>query len=62
MLLAYCLRKMNSATFLGSDFEFDKLTGVKQELFFDTFSVKHYPVDNHCVNAKIDLDDVIRSL
>ena len=56
------LKDAHSATFLGSDFEFDKLTGVKQELFFDTLSVKHYPVDNHCVNAKIDLDDVIRSL
>lgn len=56
------LRDNLSAVFLGSDFEFDKMTQVKQDLFFDKLKVKHYPVPNHCVNAVIDLDDVIETL
>lgn len=56
------LRKHQKADFIGNDFGFDKLTQVKQDLLFDKLKVKHYPVDNQCVNAVIDLDDIIGTL
>ena len=58
----WLLRNHKKADFIGNDFGFDKLTQVKQDLLFDKLSVKHYPVDNHCVNAEVNLDDVIRAL
>lgn len=56
------LRNHQKADFIGIDFGFDKLTQVKQDLLFDKLRVKHYPVDNHCVNAIVDLDVIIGSL
>lgn len=56
------LRNHQKADFIGNDFGFDKLTQVKQELLFDKLRVKHCSVDNHCVNAEINLDDVIKAL
>ena len=56
------LQDHQSAIFLGSDFEFDNLTKVKPELFFDQLKVKHFPAANYCVNTVIDLDNVIRNL
>lgn len=56
------LRNHQKVDFIGNDFGFDKLTQVKQDLLFDKLRVKHYPVDNHCVNAVVDLDDVIVAL
>lgn len=56
------LRNHQKADFLDRDFEFDKMSQVKQDLFFDKLKVKHYPVPNHCVNAVIDLDNVIGTL
>ena len=56
------LRNHQKADFIGIDFGFDKLTQVKQDLLFDKLKVRHYPVNNHCVNAKIDLDVVIGTL
>lgn len=56
------LRNHQKADFIGNDFGFDQLTQVKQDLLFDKLKVKHYPVDNHCVDAVVDLDDVIGTL
>ena len=56
------LRNHQKVDFIGKDFGFDKLTQVKQDLLFDKLKVKHYPVDNHCVNAVVDLDGVIGAL
>lgn len=56
------LKDTQSATFIGSDFEFDRLTGVKQHLLFQSLEVKHYPVRNHCKSATVDLDKVINTL
>jgi hypothetical protein len=56
------LRNHQKADFIGIDFGFDKLTQVKQDLLFDKLKVRHYPVNNHCVNAEIDLDVVIGTL
>lgn len=56
------LRNHQKADFIGNDFGFDQLTQVKQDLLFDKLKVKHYPVGNHCVNAVVDLDDVIGTL
>lgn len=56
------LQDHQTAIFFGSDFEFDNLTKVKSDLFFDQLKVKHYPTTNHCVNTVIDLDNVIRTL
>lgn len=51
-----------SAVFLGTDFDFDKMTQVKPDLFFDKLKVKHYSVTNKCVSAIIDLDKIISTL
>ena len=56
------LRNHQKADFIGNDFGFDQLTQVKQDLLFEKLRVKHYPVDNHCVNAIVDLDDIIGTL
>ncbi len=56
------LRNHQKADFIGNDFGFDQLTQVKQDLLFDKLKVRHYPVNNHCVNAEIDLDVVIGTL
>lgn len=56
------LRNHQKADFLDSDFEFDKMGPVKQDLLFNKLRVRHYPVPNHCVNAVIGLDDVIETL
>ena len=58
----WLLQNHKKADFIGNDFGLDKLTQVKQELLFDKLRVKHYSVDNHCVNAVVDLDDVIKAL
>lgn len=56
------LMDTQSATFMGSDFEFNTLSNVKKHLLFDTLKVQHYPVDNHCEEATVDLDDIINTI
>lgn len=56
------LRNHQKTDFIGNDFGLDKLTQVKQGLLFKKLRVRHYSVANHCVNAVIDLDDVIGTL
>ncbi len=54
------LQNTSEAIFDGHDFEFDELKGVKPELYFEKLKVKHYPVQNKCIKAEIDLDDIIK--
>ena len=56
------LLNQQSAVFLGSDFEFNKLTQVNSDLFFDKLIVKHCPVANKCIQATVDLDKIISTL
>ena len=56
------LKNHQSAVFYGSDFDFDKLTSVKPDLFFETLQVEHCPVPNKCVTAIVDLDKIINAL
>jgi hypothetical protein len=56
------LKEKKSAIFIGDDFEFNTLSNVKKHLLFDTLKVQHCPVDNHCEEATVDLDDVINTL
>lgn len=54
------LQNTSEAVFDGHDFEFDKLKGIKPNLYFEKLKVKHYPVQNKCIKAEIDLDDIIK--
>lgn len=56
------LKDTQSATFMGSDFGFDKLTCIKQHLLFQSLVVKHYSVENHQKYGTVNLDDVINTL
>lgn len=56
------LKDKKSAIFRGCDFEFNTLSNVKPQLLFDNLKVQHCSVDNHCEEATIDLDDVIKTL
>ena len=54
------IQNTSEANFDGHDFEFDELKGVKPELYFKKLKVKHCPVQNKCIKAEIDLDDIIK--
>lgn len=56
------LKKYKSTLLQGSDFGFDKMCQLKQDLYFDRLIVKHYPAENHCTKVTINLDTIINTL
>ena len=56
------LRDIQQSNFLGKDFQFAMLAGVKNDLFFSVLPVRHCPVVNQCVKTVVDLDPILATL